>query len=86
MQIYGAVTNKDTEEIEKEFEGMGYGTFKMAVAEAVVDKLKPIQEKYNEILSNEEYIRKIYTKGDENARKIANVTLQDVKQKVGLIV
>lgn len=86
MQIYGAVTNKTTEEIEKEFVGRGYGDFKMTVAEAVVEKLKPIQEKYNEILSNEDYIRKIYTKGDENARKIANATLQDVKQKVGLIV
>lgn len=86
MQIYGAITNKNKEEIEKEFAGRGYGEFKMTVAEAVVEKLKPIQEKYNEILSNEDYIRKIYTKGDENARKIANVTLQDVKQKVGLIV
>ena len=86
MQIYGAVTNKTTEEIEKEFVGKGYGDFKMTVAETVVEKLKPIQEKYNEILSNEDYIRKIYIKGDENARKIANATLQDVKQKVGLIV
>lgn len=86
MQIYGAVTNKTTEEIEKEFVSRGYGDFKMTVAEAVVEKLKPIQEKYNEILSNEDYIRKIYTKGDENARKIANATLQEVKQKVGLIV
>lgn len=86
MQIYGAVTNKNNEEIEKEFVGRGYGDFKMTVAEAVVEKLRPIQAKYNEILSNENYIKQIYTKGDENAREIANVTLQDVKQKVGLIV
>ena len=86
MQIYGAITNKTNEEIEREFESRGYGDFKTTVAEAVVEKLKPIQAKYNEILSNEDYIKQIYTKGDENARKIANVTLQDVKQKVGLIV
>lgn len=86
MQIYGAVTNKNNEEIEKEFAGRGYGDFKMTVAEAVVEKLKPIQAKYNEILSNEDYIRNIYAKGDENARKIANETLLDVKQKVGLII
>lgn len=86
IQIYGAITGKNKEEIEKEFDGVGYGGFKMTVAEAVVEKLKPIQEKYNELLSNEDYIKQIYIKGDENARKIANVTLQDVKQKVGLIV
>ncbi len=86
MQIYGAVTSKSKEEIEKEFEGQGYGTFKMAVAYAVVEKLKPIQSKYNELLSNKDYIKQIYEKGDENARKIASVTLKDVKEKVGLIV
>ena len=86
MQIYSAVTSKSKEEIEKEFEGQGYGIFKMAVADAVVEKLKPIQSKYNELLSNRDYIKKIYEKGDENARKIAAVTLKDVKEKVGLIV
>ena len=86
MQIYGAVTSKSKEEIEKEFEGQGYGAFKMAVAEAVVEKLKPIQTRYNELLSNRDYIKEIYEKGDENARKIAEITLKDVREKVGLIV
>lgn len=86
IQIYGAITGKNKEEIETEFDGAGYGTFKMAVADAVVEKLKPIQQKYNELLQNPDYIKEIYIKGDENARKIANETLQDVKQKVGLIV
>ena len=58
----------------------------MTVAEAVVEKLKPIQAKYNEILENEDYIKQIYTKGAENARKIANKTLKDVQEKVGLII
>lgn len=86
MQIYSAILGKTNEEIEKEFEGLGYGTFKMAVAEAVVSRLKPIQEKYNELLENRDYIKKVYEKGDENARKIANATLNDVKEKVGLII
>lgn len=86
IQIYGAVTGKTKEEIEKEFTGIGYGIFKMTVAEAVVEKLKPIQEKYNELLANEDYIKQIYIKGDNNARIIADKTLKDVKEKVGLIV
>ena len=48
MDIYSAVTGKSHEEIEKEFEGQGYGVFKEAVGEAVVSVLKPLQERYEE--------------------------------------
>ena len=85
MGIYGALTGKNEEEIEKEFEGQGYGKFKMAVADAIVKKLKPIQEKYNELLNNKEYLESIYSKGAENARKLASKTLEEVKRKIGIL-
>ncbi len=85
MQIYSAITNKSMDKIESEFYGKGYGDFKMAVANSVIDKLKPVQEKYKQILEDKDYLEKIYTKGAENARKIASKTLEDVKQKIGIL-
>ena len=85
MQIYACITGKTMEEIEKEFEDKGYGEFKMTVANSVVDRLKPVQEKYKQILEDKEYLEKIYTKGAENARKIAAKTLEDVKNKIGIL-
>ena len=85
MQIYAAITRKSMQDIEKEFEGKGYGDFKLAVANSVIEKLKPVQEKYKEILDNKEYLEKIYKKGAENAKKIASKTLEDVKSKIGIL-
>ena len=85
MQIYSAITNKSMTDIEKEFEGSGYGDFKMAVANTVVEKLKPVQEKYKELINNREYLEEIYKNGAENARRIASKTLRDVKDKIGIL-
>ncbi len=85
MQIYASITGKSMEEIEAEFEGRGYGDFKITVANSVIDKLKPIQERYKEILEDKKYLEEIYTKGAENARKLASKTLADVKNKIGII-
>lgn len=85
MQIYSAITNKGFEEIEKDFEGKGYGDLKMAVAEVVVGKLKPIQEKYNELLENRDYLVKVYTEGKMKAEKIAIKTINEVKEKIGIL-
>ncbi len=85
MQIYSAITNKKMEDIEKEFEGRGYGDFKMAVANSVVEILKPIQEKYKELLNNKKYLKEIDEKGAENAKKLATKTLREVKDKIGII-
>ena len=85
MQIYSAIANKTMDDIEKEFQNSGYGDFKMAVANSVVDKLKPIQEKYNELLQNKEYLEQIYKKGAENARILASKTLASVKNKIGIL-
>ena len=85
MTIYSCVTNKNFDEIEKEFEGKGYGIFKVAVAEAIIKKLKPVQDRYNELIQNSEYLEKIYIQGKEAASKLAKETLKEVYNKVGLI-
>jgi len=85
MQIYSAINLKSMNDIEKEFDGKGYGDFKMAVADAVVEKLKPVQEKYKKLLLDKDYLEKIYKDGAENARKIASKTLREVKDKIGII-
>ena len=85
MQIYSAITGKTMEEIEAEFEGRGYGDFKITVANSVIDKLKPIQDRYKEILEDKEYLEEIYTKGAENARRLASKTLENVKNKIGIL-
>jgi len=85
MNILSSVTGKSNEEIESEFEGKGYGDFKVAVAEAVISKLEPIQAKFSELLNNPEYLEEVYTKGADRARELASKTLREVKDKIGII-
>lgn len=85
MEIYGIITNKTMNEIEKEFDGQNYGTFKTKVAEAIIEELKPFHEKYNELMENSQYLEEICKKGAEKAKVIANKTLTDVYDKIGII-
>ena len=85
MCIYGALTGKNEEEIEEEFKGRGYGDFKMAVANKVIEKLEPIQKRLKELLDNPKYLEEIYTNGAEKARKLASKTLEEVKGKIGIL-
>lgn len=85
MQIYSSITGLKMEEIEKEFENSGYGNFKTKVAETVVAKLEPIQKRYKELLENKEYLEKIYTDGANRARKLASKTLDEVKERIGIL-
>lgn len=85
MNIFSAVTGKDIVEIESEFEGKGYGDFKMSVAEAVVEALQPIQNKYNDLMKNKDYLEQIYRSGAEVANRVAMRTLSKVYRKVGFI-
>jgi tryptophanyl-tRNA synthetase len=84
IEIYAAATDKTFEEVEKEFEGKGYGDFKMAVGEAVTDMLKPMQEKYQELSKEKSYIDSRIKENDEKAQYMANKTLRKVQKKVGL--
>lgn len=85
MQIYASITTKSMEEIEKEFNARGYGDFKITVANSVIKKLEPIQNKYKSILEDKEYLEEVYTKGAEKARRLASKTLKDVKNKIGIL-
>lgn len=86
MTIYGIIKDKTMDEVEKEFEGQGYGIFKTAVAEAVVERLEPLQKRYNELLENPEMLKEIYQKGNKKAQEKASQILKEVYKKVGLIV
>ena len=83
IEIYGAVTGKTFEEVEKEFEGKGYGDFKLAVGEAVADLLTPLQTRFNELSQDKAYIDKIIKENGEKADYYATKTLRKVQKKVG---
>ena len=85
MTIYSAVTGKSFEEIEREFDGMGYGKFKPAVGEAVVELLRPIREETNRILQDKAYLEGVYRVGAEKASYVAEKTLRKVYKKVGFV-
>jgi tryptophanyl-tRNA synthetase len=85
LSIMSEVTGKTIPELEKQFEGKGYGDFKSALAESLVDYLTPIQEKYNNYMSDETELKKILTQGAEKIAPIAQKTIDDVKSKIGLI-
>ena len=85
MSIYSSVTGKTFEEIEKEFDGMGYGKFKPAVGDAVVETLRPIREEAQRILADKAYLQQVYTDGAQRATYVARKTLRKVYKKVGFI-
>ena len=85
MQIYSAVTGKTFQEIETEFDGKGYGAFKPAVGEAVVEKLRPIKEDTERMLKDKAYLEGVYRQGAEKASYVAEKTLRKVYKKVGFI-
>jgi len=85
MSIYCAVSGKTMEETEAEFAGKGYGDFKNAVAEAVVETLRPIQARYGELMANKDYLEQVYRSGAEVASRTAMKTLSKVYRKVGFI-
>lgn len=85
LSIYSAVTNKTIEESEREFDGFGYGDFKMAVGEAVVSALKPLQTEFEKLSNDKAYVESVYKKGAETANYLSNKTLRKVYKKVGFI-
>ena len=85
MSIYSSVTGKTYEEIEKEFEGQGYGVFKPAVGEAVIDTLRPIREETERLIKDKAYLEQVYREGAQKASYIANKTLRKVYKKVGFV-
>ncbi|QZY55036.1 tryptophan--tRNA ligase [Crassaminicella profunda] len=85
LNIYSKLSGKSVEEIERMYEGKGYGDFKKDTAEVVVEGLRPIREKYEDLLKNKDYLESIYTEGAEKAERVARKTLRKVYKKVGFI-
>ena len=84
INIYSCITGKTIEEVEKEFDGKGYGEFKLAVGESVADRLKPLQDRFYEIQKDKAYLNGVIKENDEKAAYFANKTLRKVQKKVGL--
>lgn len=83
MNIYSTITGMTFEQIEKEFEGKGYGAFKPVVGEAVVEHLRPIREEAERLIKDKAYLDDVYRKGAEKASYVSNKTLRKVYKKVG---
>ncbi|MBQ6756474.1 MAG: tryptophan--tRNA ligase [Oscillospiraceae bacterium] len=85
MTIYSSVTGKTYAEIEAEFEGKGYGAFKPAVGEAVVELLRPIREESQRLIKDKAYLESVYRAGAEKAGYVAEKTLRKVYKKIGFL-
>jgi len=85
MQIYSVATGRDYAAIENEFDGKGYGDFKTAVGESVVELLRPIREEAERLLADKAYIESVYKTGAERAAHVANRTLSKVYKKLGFV-
>lgn len=83
MSIYSAMTGYGFPEIEAEFTGKGYGDFKVAVAQSIIEKLTPIQAEYARILEDTSYLNDVLRSGAERAAAIARPILSKVYKKVG---
>jgi tryptophanyl-tRNA synthetase len=84
IDILSAIRATAPEQIEEEFDGGGYGAFKGAVAEAVVDYLRPVRERYHELRSDDAEIERALATGAERARAISSETLKDVRRAMGV--
>ena len=84
IEIMAVARGVTPEEIEREFEGSGYGDFKTAVAEAVVDWLAPVRERYHELRADEDELESLLDAGADKARAIARPVLADVREAMGV--
>lgn len=83
MQIYSCFTGKSFDEIEKEFDGRGYGDFKLAVGEACADGLDPIREEFKRLMNDKGYLEGLLKDGAAYASYLASKTLSKVYRKIG---
>lgn len=85
MGIYSAVTGLTNEQIEKDFENKGYGDFKVAVGEAVIEALRPVRERYEMLIKDRAYLEQCYKQADEKALRFSQRTLDKAMKKIGFI-
>ena len=85
MSIYRAFTGKTFEEIEREFDGKGYGDFKLAVGEACADGLRPVREEFARLMADKAHLESVMKAGAEDAHHYAMRTMSKVKRKIGFV-
>ena len=85
LGIYSKITDESIDEIVQKYEGKGYAQFKDDVAEIVINELKPLREKREDLLKNKDFLEEIYQKGAQKADNVARKTLRKVYKKVGFI-
>ena len=83
MSIMSALSGKSMDEITAEFDGLGYGKFKDAVADCVIAALEPIQKRYDEISADKTYLQEVLTDGAQRAEAIAHKTMLKIRKKIG---
>jgi tryptophanyl-tRNA synthetase len=84
IEMLAVVREVDPEEIEGQFAGEGYGTFKSAVGEALVETLAPVRERYRELRADEQGLERTLAMGADRARSIARETMTEVRQVMGI--
>jgi len=84
IEILAVARETSPDSVEREFEGQGYGVFKEAVGDAVVDLLAPVRERYAELRPDEEALERTLAEGAERARSIASGVLREVQQAMGV--
>ena len=85
IDIYAAATGLTHEQVETEFSGKGYGDFKTAVGEAVVELLRPVREETLRLMADKAYLESLYRSGAEKAAHVADRTLRKVHKKLGFV-
>ncbi|TSC94923.1 MAG: tryptophanyl-tRNA synthetase [Parcubacteria group bacterium Athens1014_10] len=85
LTIYSLLSNKPIKEIVKNYQGKGYSQFKTDLAEVIINFLKPFQERFENFNKDQNYLKKVLNEGAQKAREIAEKTLEEVKEKIGLI-
>ncbi len=85
LTIYCTATGKTLEEAEEIFAGQGYGVFKPAVADAVIELLRPIREESQRLIADKAYLETVYREGAQHAQYLANKTLSKVQRKIGFV-
>jgi len=83
LTIYSLLTDRTTQDIEKQFKGKGYGDFKKSLAKVLVDYLEPFRRKQKELQTRDVYVKEILKSGASRARIIAQTTMQEVREKMG---
>jgi tryptophanyl-tRNA synthetase len=85
MTIYRAFTGKTFEEIEREFDGKGYGDFKLAVGESCADGLKSVRDEFARLIADKAHLEAVMKAGADEAYGYARRTMSKVRRKIGFV-